>query len=69
MTLSPPPALTLSWMDSPIGPLQGFAYRSPVSPAVFIYSLLGLLLITFMTVGYETWKAACTNPVHSLRME
>ena len=21
MTLSPPPALTLSWMDSPIGPL------------------------------------------------
>jgi putative ABC transport system permease protein len=49
--------------------LQGFAYRSPIGPLVFIFSLLGLLLITLATVGYETWKAARSNPVHSLRME
>lgn len=49
--------------------LEGFAYRSHVSPFVFIISLLGLLLITLITVGYETWKAASSNPVHSLRME
>ena len=49
--------------------LEGFAYRSPVGPSIFIVSLLGLLLITLITVGYETWKAACSNPVNSLRME
>ncbi|MEX2232447.1 MAG: ABC transporter permease [Cyclobacteriaceae bacterium] len=49
--------------------LEGFAYRSTVSPLIFIVSLLGLLLITLVTVGYETWKAARSNPVNSLRTE
>jgi putative ABC transport system permease protein len=50
------------WLDS-------FAYRSPISVAIFIVSLLGLLTITMITVSYETWKAARTNPVNSLRTE
>lgn len=49
--------------------LEGFAYRSDVSPLIFIGSLCGLLFITLVTVGYETWKAARSNPVNSLRME
>ena len=49
--------------------LAGFAYRSPMSIAIFIASLLGLLAITLLTVSYETWKAARTNPVNSLRTE
>ncbi len=49
--------------------LEGFVYRSPISPGVFLYSLSGLLLITVFTVSYETWKAARTNPVNSLRAE
>ena len=49
--------------------LAGFAYRSPISFAIFGASLLGLLLITLVTVSYETWKAAKTNPVNSLRSE
>ena len=49
--------------------LSGFAYRSPISPAIFGASLLGLLVITLITVSYETWKAARTNPVNSLRSE
>ena len=49
--------------------LAGFAYRSPISATIFGASLLGLLLITLMTVSYETWKAAKTNPVNSLRSE
>jgi putative ABC transport system permease protein len=49
--------------------LEGFVYRSPITAEVFIVSLSGLLLITLLTVGYETWKAARTNPVNSLRME
>ncbi len=49
--------------------LAGFAYRSPISPAIFGASLVGLLMITLSTVSYETWKAAKTNPVNSLRSE
>ena len=49
--------------------LESFAYRSPMSPLVFIISVMGLLLITLLTVSYETWKAARTNPVNSLRTE
>lgn len=49
--------------------LAGFAYRSPISPIIFAASLLGLLVITLLTVSYETWKAAKTNPVNSLRSE
>jgi putative ABC transport system permease protein len=49
--------------------LKDFAYQSPISPLIFAASLLGLLIITLITVSYETWKAAKTNPVNSLRSE
>ena len=49
--------------------LAGFAYRSTISPLIFGVSLAGLLFITLATVSYETWKAAKTNPVNSLRSE
>ncbi len=49
--------------------LQGFVYRAPVTVWVFGFSLIGLLGITVLTVGYETWKAARANPVNSLRTE
>jgi putative ABC transport system permease protein len=49
--------------------LKDFAYQSPVSPVIFAASLLGLLCITLLTVSYETWKAARSNPVNSLRSE
>jgi putative ABC transport system permease protein len=49
--------------------LQGFTYRSSISPLIFIGSVVGLLVITLLTVSYETWKAARANPVKSLRSE
>jgi len=49
--------------------LKDFVYRSPLTPFIFLISLAGLLLITLLTVSYETWKAARTNPVNSLRVE
>ncbi|MFD1003685.1 FtsX-like permease family protein [Ohtaekwangia kribbensis] len=49
--------------------LNDFAYRSVISPLIFLLSLVGLLAITLLTVGYETWKAARANPVNSLRSE
>jgi putative ABC transport system permease protein len=49
--------------------LQGFAYRTSISPMVFVLSLLGLLAVTVITVGYEILKSAKANPVKSLRTE
>ncbi|HEV8285325.1 MAG TPA: FtsX-like permease family protein [Chitinophagaceae bacterium] len=49
--------------------LQSFAYRTSISPVVFAISLLGLLGVTLLTVGYEILKSARSNPVTSLRTE
>jgi putative ABC transport system permease protein len=49
--------------------LAGFAYRSTMSPSIFVSSIIALILVTLLTVSFETWKAAKTNPVNSLRSE
>jgi putative ABC transport system permease protein len=49
--------------------LEGFTYRVPISPLIFIYSLLGLLAVTLLTVSYEIWKSARAKPVKALRAE
>jgi len=49
--------------------LQGFAYRISISPLIFAVSLLGLLLVTMLTVSYEIWKSMRANPVIALRTE
>jgi len=49
--------------------LQDFVYRTSISPWIFAISLLGLLIITLLTVSYEIWKSAKANPIQSLRTE
>ncbi|HTF19055.1 MAG TPA: FtsX-like permease family protein [Chryseolinea sp.] len=49
--------------------LEGFVYRSEISLRMFMISLVSLLVLTLITVSYETWKAARVNPVNSLRSE
>jgi putative ABC transport system permease protein len=49
--------------------LQGFAYRTELS--IWIFALAGLLTIaiTILTVSWQSWRAATSNPVDSLRYE
>lgn len=54
--------LTAKW-------LERFAYQTPLSVWVFVICLLVIALITLLTVGFETWRAARTNPIESLRHE
>ncbi|HYF32676.1 MAG TPA: FtsX-like permease family protein [Chitinophagaceae bacterium] len=49
--------------------LEGFAYRTAISPVIFALSLLGLLLVTLFTIGYEILRSARSKPVVSLRTE
>ena len=49
--------------------LENFAYRVDVGTGVFIISGVIALLIAWLTVSYQSIKAAIVNPVKSLRDE
>ncbi len=49
--------------------LQRFAYRSDLVLWIFIGAGLITILIAFLTISFQTIKAAQTNPVNSLRYE
>jgi putative ABC transport system permease protein len=49
--------------------LQDFAYRIELQWWVFALAGLGAVLIAFLTVGFQSVKAARANPVKSLRSE
>ncbi|NUO81311.1 ABC transporter permease [candidate division KSB1 bacterium] len=49
--------------------LQGFAYRTELSPGIFVLAGVLALLIAWLTVSYQAIKAALTNPVEALRYE
>ncbi len=49
--------------------LEGFAYRTAISPWIFAGAALGAFGITLATIGYKAFRAAMTNPVKSLKVE
>jgi len=61
-------AMPLSWWVANAW-LQSFAYRTSISPAVFIITGVSVLLITLFTISFQSIKAAMGNPVKSLRTE
>ncbi|MBI3221113.1 MAG: ABC transporter permease [Bacteroidetes bacterium] len=49
--------------------LEGFAYRVNLTAWIFLFAILMLTLIALATIGYQTLKAAYTDPVKSLKTE
>jgi len=49
--------------------LQDFAYRINIGWYVFLITGIAALLIAFITIGFQSIKAAMANPVESLRTE
>ncbi len=49
--------------------LQSFAYRIHLSPWIFVVSGFSVVLITLITISFQSIKAAVMNPVESLRAE
>jgi putative ABC transport system permease protein len=62
------PASILAWYISDTW-LNGFAYRVDIHPLVFILSGVVAIVIAWLTVSYQSIKAASANPVNSLRYE
>jgi len=61
-------AIPLGWYYSNNW-LHQYDYRTKISFWIFIFSGLGALIITLLTVSYQAIKAARANPVNSLRTE
>jgi len=49
--------------------LESFAYHIRVDWTVYFFASLAALMLAWITVSYETLKAAVTNPAKSLRSE
>ena len=49
--------------------LQTFAYKTKITPNIFIMSAIISLIIALVTVFYQSFKAARSNPADSLRYE
>ena len=49
--------------------LENFAYRIEIGADVFVMAGVAALVIAWLTVGYQSLKAARANPVESLRSE
>ncbi|MDE2845612.1 MAG: ABC transporter permease [Gemmatimonadota bacterium] len=49
--------------------LDDFPYRAELNPGVFVLSGLAALLIAWLTVGYQAFKAAASNPADALHGE
>ena len=51
------------------GWLQKYEYHTEISVWVFVATTVGALLITLLTVSFQTIKASIINPINSLRSE
>jgi ABC-type antimicrobial peptide transport system permease subunit len=49
--------------------LQNYQYRAEISWWIFGITSIGAIIITLLTVSYQSIRAALANPVKSLRSE
>jgi ABC-type antimicrobial peptide transport system permease subunit len=49
--------------------LQGYQYRTEITWWIFAIASLGAMILTLLTVSYQSIKAALANPVKSLKTE
>ncbi len=49
--------------------LKDFAYKTPIEPMVFIIAGVSALIISWLTIGFQSFKAANRNPIEALRDE
>jgi putative ABC transport system permease protein len=62
------PAATIAWWVSTQW-LNGFAYHVEINLFIFLIAGVSAIAIAWLTVGYQSIKAARANPVDSLRHE
>lgn len=54
--------ITKDWMSN-------FVYRINISPFVFIFSGILIFGLTILSIFWQSWKAATTNPILILQKD
>jgi ABC-type antimicrobial peptide transport system permease subunit len=49
--------------------LKQFAYRIEMNAIVFIVISIGAILVAMLTVSFQAYRAALTNPAEALKVE
>lgn len=49
--------------------LERFAYKTPLQGWIFLVAFVLVAAVTLVTVSFQSWKAANTNPLNSLKSE
>ncbi|HRX01253.1 MAG TPA: ABC transporter permease, partial [Cyclobacteriaceae bacterium] len=49
--------------------LEGFPYRIEINLVLFVVAAVGVLVVAFLSVGFQTLKAALINPAQTLKYE
>ena len=49
--------------------MERFAYRTGISWWIFVLAALSAIIISLLTVSWQSWRAATRNPVEALRYE
>jgi putative ABC transport system permease protein len=60
-------AYPLAWLGSKYW-LEGFASKTSINPLIYIFATLITLIIGWLSISYQTIKAAGTNPAEALRV-
>jgi len=61
-------AWPLAWYGSGFW-LEGFADKAAISPLIYLLATIGVLIIGFLSVSYQTIKAAGYSPANALRIQ
>ena len=49
--------------------LEGYTYKTEIGVAIYVLAGIFSFLVAWLTMGYQSVKAASSNPVNSLRSE
>ena len=60
-------AYPVAWLGSRYW-LEGFASKVSLSPVIYILATIIAFIIGWLSIGYQTFKAAASNPAESLRV-
>ncbi len=60
-------AYPVAWLGSRYW-LEGFASKVSLSPVIYILATIIVFIIGWLSIGYQTFKAAASNPAESLRV-
>jgi len=61
-------AIPISWFSMNKW-LEDFVYKIDIDPIFYVFSGVGVVLMAWLVISYQSFQAATKNPVETLRSE